>query len=333
MFSMTRALALSLLLIFVTTSAHGQDAAALRWFKGNTHTHTLNSDGDSTPDEVVRWYREHGYNFLVLTDHNFLTAVDALNALHGADQQFLVIRGEEVSDWFEGKQVHVNGLNLQKLVKPQGGSSTVEVIQRNVDAIREAEGVPHINHPNFNWAITAEDLKKIENDKLFEIFNGHPYVNNQGGGGSPGLEEVWDIVLTSGKLLYGIAVDDAHHFKRPWAADAARPGQGWVVVRAATLSPQAILEAMERGDFYASTGVELKAYELTGEGMTITIRESGGAKYTTRFIGRGGAVLAEAQGNPAVYRFRGNEGYVRAKVTDSNGRVAWIQPVMIAPKR
>ena len=68
-----------------------------RWFKGNTHTHTLNSDGDSTPDEVVRWYREQKtYQFLVLTDHNFLTSVDGLNAVHGADSKFLVIRGEEV---------------------------------------------------------------------------------------------------------------------------------------------------------------------------------------------------------------------------------------------
>ena len=63
-----------------------------RWFKGNLHTHTLNSDGDSLPDEVVRWYRAHGYQFLVLTDHNFLTSVDGLNALHGADQQFLGLR-------------------------------------------------------------------------------------------------------------------------------------------------------------------------------------------------------------------------------------------------
>ena len=68
-----------------------------RWFKGNTHTHTVNSDGDSTPDEVVRWYREHGYNFLVLTDHNYLTAVDGLNAVHGAAEKFIVVRGEEVT--------------------------------------------------------------------------------------------------------------------------------------------------------------------------------------------------------------------------------------------
>ncbi len=57
----------------VLPTPRAQAAAQLRWYKGNTHTHTLNSDGDSTPDEVARWYREHGYQFLVLSDHNFLT--------------------------------------------------------------------------------------------------------------------------------------------------------------------------------------------------------------------------------------------------------------------
>src|SRR3990172_4116751 len=84
-------------------TAQGAQTASASWFKGNTHTHTLNSDGDSTPDDVVRWYREHGYHFLTLTDHNFLTSTDALNALHGASDKFLVIRGEEVTDQFGGK--------------------------------------------------------------------------------------------------------------------------------------------------------------------------------------------------------------------------------------
>src|SRR5215208_50623 len=61
-----------------------------RWYKGNTHTHTLNSDGDSTPDEVVRWYREHGYQFLVITDHDKITIVDGGG--------LLLIPGEEVTD-------------------------------------------------------------------------------------------------------------------------------------------------------------------------------------------------------------------------------------------
>jgi hypothetical protein len=301
--------------------------AAPRWFKGNTHTHTLNSDGDSTPDEVVRWYREHGYHFLVLTDHNFLTSVDGLNALHGASGKFLVIPGEEVTDRFGEKPIHVNGLNLKRFVEPQGGASTVETVQRNVDAVRAAEGIPHINHPNFGWAISAEDLKKIRNDKLLEIFNGHPLTNNLGGGGRPGMEEVWDLLLTSGRVIYGIAVDDAHHFKRPWDRNASHPGRGWVVVRAPELSAIRLMEAMERGDFYASTGVELSDYTVTDDAIAIAIRSSGDVAYTTRFIGSGGAVLAESTSNPAVYRREGSELYVRAKVIDSNGNLAWTQPV------
>jgi hypothetical protein len=322
-----------ILALLAVTAAAQTPGPAKRWYKGNTHTHTLNSDGDSTPEEVVRWYREHGYQFLVLTDHNYLTGVEGLNALHAADEQFLVIKGEEVTDRFETKPIHVNGLDIERLVPPQGGKSVVDVVQRNVNAIRSASGVPHINHPNFGWAITADDLRKIENDKLFEIFNGHPFVNNLGGGGAPSLEETWDSLLTSGKLLYGIAVDDAHHFKRPWDADAARPGQGWVVVRAGKLSAESILSALEHGEFYASTGVELTDYNVSGGRMTIAIRETGVAtKYTTRFIGRGGKVLAEVFSNPASYVIRGDEGYVRARVSDSNGRLAWLQPVFVDKK-
>ena len=305
----------------------------LRWYKGNTHTHTINSDGDSTPDEVVRWYREHGYNFLVLTDHNFLTKVDGLNAVHAAEEQFIVIKGEEVSDVFENKSIHVNGLNVEQTVKPQGGKSVLEVIQRNVNAVREVKGVPHINHPNFGWAITADELKQVENNKLFEIYNGHPLVNNLGGGGKPGLEEMWDAILSSGKLLYGIAVDDAHHFKNPWDKNSSKPGQGWIVVRAERLSSAAILEAMEKGDFYASTGVELKNYQADEKSIMIDIREIRTSKYRVRFIGSGGRLLEEVVTNPAVYKFRGNEGYVRAKIIESNGKVAWTQPIIVGKRK
>ncbi|MGI9066369.1 MAG: CehA/McbA family metallohydrolase [Pyrinomonadaceae bacterium] len=299
----------------------------LRWYKGNTHTHTLNSDGDSTPDDVVRWYRENGYNFLVLTDHNFVTSVDGLNALHAADEKFIVIKGEEVSDVFAGKPIHVNGLNIARTVEPQHGKSVLDTIQRNVDAVRGAAGVPHINHPNFEWAITADDLKQVQNNKLFEIYNGHHLVNNQGGGGVPGLEEVWDIILSSGKLLYGIAVDDAHTFKQPWNRNSARPGQAWVVVRAARLSTETILEALERGDFYASTGVQLTDYQASDKEIQITMKQEGSSKYRVQFIGAGGRLLKEVITNPATYQFRGDEIYVRGKVLESNGKVAWTQPV------
>lgn len=299
-----------------------------KWFKGNTHTHTINSDGDSTPDEVVRWYREQGYNFLVLSDHNFITKVEGLNSIFAAEGQFLLIPGEEISDKFGDKPIHINGLNVDQTVQPQGGKSVADLIQNNVDEIRSAKGIPHINHPNFGWAITTEDLKKIENYKLFEIFNGHPLVNNFGGGGKPGLEEMWDSILSSGKLVYGIAVDDAHTFKTPWNSNASLPGKGWIYVRAEQLTTHEILSSLEKGDFYASTGVELNDFQVTDKNMTVNIRELKNSKYRVQFIGKNGKILGEVVNNPAVFEFRGDEMYIRAKVIESNGKFAWTQPVM-----
>ena len=309
------------------TVASQDGARGGRWYKGNTHTHTLNSDGDSTPDDVVRWYREHGYQFLVLTDHNVLTSVDGLNALHGADDRFLVVKGEEVSDTFAKKPIHINGLDVSGKIDPRGGSSVVDVVQRNVDAIRSANGIPHINHPNFGWAISADELKQVERTRLFEIYNGHHLVNNLGGGGVPGMEEVWDRLLSTGKLLYGIADDDAHVFKQPGNPDVPGPGRGWVFVRADRLAPRPIVEALERGDFYATTGVELRDYEVTAAAITITIKETAFSKYRIVFTGKNGRVLKEATSSPATYTFAADDTYVRAKVLESNGRVAWTQPV------
>jgi hypothetical protein len=321
----------ALVAVLLGVSIDAQQPAA-RWYKGNTHTHTVNSDGDSTPDEVVRWYREHGYQFLVLTDHNFVTSTTALNALHGAEERFLVIKGEEVTDRFGIKPLHINGLDVNAQVAAQGGGSVTEVLQRNVDAIRKADGVPHINHPNFQWAVTADDLVKVRHNKLFEIFNGHPQVNNGGGGGVPGLEEAWDTILSAGIPLYGIAVDDAHVFKQPGNPNVAGPGRGWVVVRSARLEARAILEAMERGDFYASTGVELAEYEATSSAIRIAVRPTTFSKYRIQFIGQGGRLLAERAEPTAIYAFKGDEGYVRARVLESNGQIAWAQPVMLSRK-
>ena len=328
----------SIPLILVATSAwrlqtppQPTPASQARWYKGNTHTHTLNSDGDSTPDEVVRWYRDQRYHFLVLTDHNYLTSVDGLNAVHGAAEKFLVIRGEEVTSSVASKAVHVNGLNVDSLVKHSTASSIVAAAQENVDGIRRANGVPHINHPNFTWAMTPDDLRQVQRTKLFEIYNGHPQVNNDGGGGAPSLDDMWDRILTSGRLLFGVAVDDAHHFKRPGDPTASGPGRGWIFVRADRLDARAIVDAIERGDFYASTGVELASYEATGTGVALKVKATTYSRYRVQFIGPGGKVLAEVTDPAASYTFKGNEGYVRAKIWESNGQLAWTQPVAVGP--
>ena len=320
---LTAILFAAILTLSLITSA--QTSAKRRWYKGNLHTHTLNSDGDSTPSEVATWYREHGYQFLVLTDHNYLTDVTGLNAVHGFKEKFLLIPGEEVTDRFDKKPIHVNAYNLERLVEPQHGSSVASTIQNNVNAIRSAKALPSLNHPNFHWAVTIEDLLQVKGLGLFEVYNGHPTVNNHGGGGFHSLEEMWDATLTAGQRLYGIAVDDAHSFKR-FGKQFSNPGHGWVQVRAESLSAEAIADALQRGDFYSSTGVSLNDIESTPSEYRIHTAPADWEKITTYFIGDGGKVLAKSFEQIAVYKFSGSEKYVRARVESSSGAVAWTQP-------
>jgi hypothetical protein len=303
--------------------------ASLKWFKGNTHTHSINSDGDSAPDDVVRWYREQRYHFLFFTDHNMVTPIEGLNNVLAMPERFLLIRGEEVTDQAAGKPVHLNMLGGEGVVAPQGGQSVAEALRRDVAAIAAARGVISINHPNFGWAMSAADLSGGKGAHLIEIHNGHFMVNNAGGGGQPGTEALWDSMLSAGIRVFGVASDDTHQLKQPWVKTSARPGQGWVVVRAARLTSESILSALAAGDFYASTGVELADIQSTPQRLTVAVKEQSYAKYTIQFIGQGGRILKEAAGSPAQYDITGSDGYVRAKILDSNGQVAWTQPVFV----
>ena len=311
---------------FLVPEARTQSEPQLRWWKGNLHTHTVNSDGDSTPDEVARWYKEHRYDFLALTDHNYLTDPQGLNTVFAAKDRFLLIHGEEVTSGYDRKAVHVNALGVRQTLKAAQGSSVRDTTQKNIDLILKAGALPSLNHPNFVWSFTTEDMKALNNLPLFEVYNGHPGTNDLGGGGVPSLESMWDAVLGTGKQLYGIAVDDAHVFKRMRPEDS-NPGRGWVVVRSEELTEPAILEALKAGEFYSSTGVELDALSRTGGTLSLTVKENSFAKYDIRFVGSGGKLLAEAVGPQGSYTLKPGDGYVRAVVSDSNGWKAWTQPV------
>ena len=296
------------------------------WYKGNLHTHTLNSDGDSTPNDVATWYREHGYQFLVLTDHNTFTNPAGLNSILASKERFLLIPGEELTDTYLQTPIHISALNLQREVLPRHGGSVAQTMQNNVNAIREAKALPSINHPNFQWAITAEDFLQVKGIGMFEVYNGHPTVNNVGGGGVRSMDELWDVVLTAGQRMYGIAVDDAHVFKKI-GQEYSNPGRGWVCVRAASLNADDITAALEQGQFYASNGVKLMDVKVTETEYRVEIDAQKHEKFTTHFIGAGGKVLASTYDTIPTYRFQGGEKYVRARVDSSFGHSAWTQPV------
>ncbi len=320
-------------LLFATVSITTAQPSPMRWYKGNTHTHTKNSDGDSPPAEVVKWYADHKYNFLFMTDHEFLTPIAPLNEQFGKPGEFVVMQGQEVTDSFEKKPHHLNGLGISRVCMPvRSGVSSAANIQANTDCIRSAGGVPQLNHPNFGWALTATEIRKVNHLGLMEIHNGHPLVNNIGGGGSPGAEEIWDTLLTAGMKIYGIADDDSHAFKQLNENHLANPGRGWIFVRAPELSQTAILAAIERGDFYASTGVELADLNYDDRTLTVDIKGERWSKYIINFIGRGGRILKTATTEPATYKFTGREGHVRVKIIESNGKMAWTQPVFVGNK-
>ena len=297
------------------------------WFRGNTHTHTNNSDGDSSPFAVASRYKDLGYNFVVLTDHNRLTDVDNLNAQIGEEGQFLVMKGEEVTDSWGGKPVHINSLNNQTAVLPQHGSSVLNTIENDATVIRQAGGLAYIAHPNYGFGVTSDDLQNESATALFEIYNAHPVVNNDGDATHPSVEAMWDSALSNGKLRYGIAADDEHTLTN---ASGALPGRAWVMVRANSLEPTAITAAMQRGDFYATTGVLLQDYQVTPTGINLNVDNSVSGPLTIDFVGKTGRLLQRSTSSQASYSFTGDEMYVRAKIVNALGQTAWTQPIFTA---
>jgi hypothetical protein len=227
---------------------------------------------------------------------------------------------------------------------PQGekgiatGITMAEGYAKNIAAIRAAGGIPQVNHPNYRWSVRLNDVVNLPDSTLFEIANAHTLVNNPGSADAdgrvvPSTEALWDSLLTRGKVLFAVGDDDAHSFKLQDADDyeLTRPGRSWIMVRADTLTAPAILGAIRRGDFYASTGVTIADLVMTKQEMRLTMDrpKSDDRLFVTEFVGRGGKVLSTVRGLTATYSVKGDEGYVRARVTDSNGRHAWTQAVWV----
>lgn len=368
------------------------------WWKGNTHTHTLWSDGDGSPDFVAEGYKARGYNFLVISDHNTQLVgerwakvgtkrgeiseehLKQLLARYGPEAvelraggkemrlktldevrarfqgpAFILIQGEEITAQINKLPLHHNSMNHEHHIEPAAGTSMREAMARTVEAVEAAEkksGKPmlvHLNHPNFHWAVTPEDVAHVLGERYFEVYNGHRGVRNYGDAQHPGTEALWDYVLAlrltklGGDVLYGLATDDAHNYQKPGLVSV--PGRGWIWVRAAELTPDAIVRAMKAGDFYASSGVRLHDVSATSEALQLRIAGEPGVRYETRFIGalKGGPLegvtLATVPGTAASYRFTGGELYVRAVVVSdrrhpdgyepNDVETAWTQPVRV----
>lgn len=296
------------------------------WAKGSVHCHTNNSDGDSPLQVVAGWYKANGYSFVFITDHNKVTDLTGYPSSDG----FLLIPGEEISGAFEGKPVHVNALGIDAPVAPATGKDMVETIQCNVDLARVPGSVVLVNHPNWHYPFDHRELLQVKGPFLMEIANCSSGCNNDGDYAHISTEQMWDVLLSKGMTVYGVASDDAHCYTK-FEVGRDNPGTGWIVARLNKLTRDEVLGALRKGDFYASTGVELADYAADGKSIRIKVKPAEGKTYRIRFVGLHGQILKEADGTEATYGLTGapSEAYVRAKVIASDGKVAWTQPMWL----
>jgi hypothetical protein len=316
-------------LIMITLFSMNLSGQEPQWFKGQTHAHTSNSDADDLPRRAVRWYLDHEYNFLVITDHNIVTDIKYLDT--HKDENFILIPGEEITDYLEKKPVHINGIDIKTALEPKHGATIAEILQKNIDSITAAGGLAQINHPQWQRVFADAEIIGLKNVKLIEIYNMNKDSNNFSAGGYLGMEEIWDRILSTGMVMYGVVIDDTHDYEGEFRPEKAYPGKGWIMVRAKELTPAAIVEGLNKGDFYGTVGVTLKDIAVTDKEYHIEIKPQYDLKYTTRFIGKNGELLKEEFGLAPAYTFKGNELYVRAKIICSSGDFAITQPVF--PKK
>ncbi len=276
-----------------------------RWYKGNVHCHSNRSDGELPPDQVVAYYRERGYDFLSITDHDILTDSSALG---GPD--FLCIPGEEAS------RPHMVALGITHPLPDRLGFAG------QIAAIADAGGLSILAHPAW-MGLRADEIASHQGMCGIEIFN---YICHRLNGKGYSLN-IWDE-LGRDKHVWGLAVDDSH-FREPHSGG----GAGWICVRAEALTQEAILQAIRDGDFYSSRGPRI--HSVTVDGGAIRV-ECSPARHIY-FIGQayyGGATHAE-EGEPdligAEYHPDPRMGYCRIEVLDADRRHAWTNPMWIQP--
>ena len=377
---------------FLVVSDHNEIQRGQKWMQDN---HAAFRSRQKKWESTLEGYRKRfGPDWIEerIKDDKFQIRLKPLaeySRLFEEAGRFLLIPGEEITPIMakvpgymgteeDLPQVDINAMNVVDLIAPRGGDSVLDVLRSNFQSVKEEQtrtGQPmlaFIPHPNFRYALTAEDIAALdENPLLFEVYNGGG-VNNYGDEYHASTERIWDIALTlrlSGPnqgMLYGVAVDDAHYY-HAFGLGKPNPGRGWVMVRSDYLTPESVVNALMKGDFYASTGVTLETVWFNVDTLSLTIKPEEGITYTTQFIGtrKGidlqselrmgpdgkplrttrcyspqiGTTLSEVAGFSPQYTFDGTELYVRAKVISSKLKenpyaegdfeCAWTQPCRI----
>lgn len=275
-------------------------------FKGQPHVHTTASDGAESAETMVTAYKNAGFDFVAITDH------DGQPTANPGVSGILFIPGVEETAYrtdVDQNPVHLLSFGATSGVVPTNAQDTI-------NAVLTQDAIPIVAHPSLTAAPWPTNiLDRVTGFVGMDVYNGRVppedyYLNR------------WDSMLSKNIAVWGLAVDDAHSL--------ADVGKGWIVVYADALTTNAVKAAIRRGSFYATQGPDIR-HSVTGG--TIYVETSNAASIV--FYGRGGmALTSNANATAANYSPSGGEIYVRVEVSrNSDGKRAWGQPFVIKARR
>ncbi len=279
-----------------------------KWYKANLHCHTTESDGVLTPAERVEQYRAHGYSILAITDHGIVADIEGLSS-----EEFLVIPGIECHPMDGDITLHILALNMPYGFQVREEEDPIQLMSR----ISEAGGVAIMAHPYWLGQST-EELLRLKGAIGIEIFN-----STCGNIGKPISSVQWDGLLDRGIKSIGLAVDDTHH-------DKGDVFEGWMWMKLKELTAKAVVDALEKGCFYSSTGPEIEDITIDNNRISVkcppvrSISFIAQKFFGKRFRADKGETLTRAE-----LELTGNEKYIRIECTDIEGGTAWSNPFFL----
>ncbi|MBR7104416.1 MAG: CehA/McbA family metallohydrolase [Lentisphaeria bacterium] len=282
--------------------------------KANLHAHSTLSDGKFAPEQLIAAYASEGYDVLAMTDHHQVNDVNQWDH-HG----MIVIQGAELHPILTPDRTrwHLVALNLPLDFKCLRPFETGETAQEVIDAVAAAGGITAVAHPHW-CAFGAGEIKDLENYFALEVYNtecdffGRAYS-----------VQTWDELLYCGKKVSAIAVDDVHR-------ESALFG-GWTVICAKERTLPAVMEALRKGEFYATQGPEFHSLTMDDNNLYAEFSEAVKCSLVLRQNGR--CIIIPRQdppGTSAQYSLEGIRvpgNYARWVITDARGRSAWSNPV------
>lgn len=310
-------------------------------YKGNLHSHTINSDGHLTPYESAEMFRTHGYSFVCFSDHERYT--DYRKELNRDD--FIILPGLEASaNYFENegdkrplKVHHMNGiLGTKEMENSHTQPKHLEIIpppcyyhtwngakagNELAEKLSSFGMLVTYNHPLWS-RVTFPEFADIEGIWALEIFN-YNTVNECAEGADTAD---WDRILRSGRNIYAFASDDNHNEGK---FDDAMGG--WIQVFAPKLTQDDIVNALLTGEFYSSSGPMIygfgvkdgKAYVRCSECERINFVCGGFVGASKTFIAHSRDGLRDAE-----ITLTGRETYIRAECIDYAGKCAWTNAII-----